>query len=112
MLITFKSAADADVLMFGESAKAILRIIGKDPNDPKGIVTAEQLPGAIERLRGAIEADRARHAQQPTEDEEEAAKEAGQTGMAAPVSLAQRAYPLLALMEASLKEKTPVTWGV
>jgi len=111
MLITFKSGAAADVLMFGEPAKTILRILGKDGDDPKGIVTVEQLPDAIARLRAAIEADKARHAQ-PTEDEEEAAKETGQTGMAAPVSLAQRAYPLLALMEDSLKERTPVTWGV
>lgn len=111
MLITFKSAAGADVLMFGEPARAILKIIGKDPDDAKGIVTVEQLPDAISRLRGAIDADKARHTE-PSEAEEEAAKESGQTGMAAPVSLAQRAYPLLALLEDSLKEKAPVTWGV
>jgi uncharacterized protein DUF1840 len=111
MLITFKSAAGADVLMLGQHAKPILQIIGKDGDDPKGIVTVEQLPDAIAALRGAIAADKARHAQ-PSEEEEEAAKEGGQTGMAAAVSLAQRAYPLLALMEESLKEKAPVTWGV
>lgn len=111
MLVTFKSSAGADVLMFGESAKPILKIIGKDPGDAKGIVTVEQLPDAIAALRGAIAADRAHHSPS-TEDEEEAATESGQTGMAAPVSLAQRAYPLLSLMEDSLKEKTPVTWGV
>lgn len=110
MLITFKSAAAADVLMFGDAAMSILRVLGKDGADPRGIVTVEQLPGAIARLQAAIDADRARH--QPTPDEEEAARESGQTGMAAPVSLAQRAYPLLVMMEDSLKEKAPVTWGV
>jgi hypothetical protein len=111
MLITFKSAAAADVLMFGEAAKTILQILGKDGADPQGIVTVEQLPGAIARLRAAIDADRARRSQ-PTPDEEEAARETGQTGMGAPVSLAQRAYPLLTMLEDSLKEDTPVTWGV
>jgi len=111
MLITFKSAAGADVLMFGQHAKPILAIIGKDGDDPRGIVTVEQLPGAIAALRAAIEENKQHHAD-PSRDEEEAAKETGQTGMAAPVSLAQRAYPLLALMEESLKEKAPVTWGV
>lgn len=111
MLITFKSHASADVLMFGNAAKSILEILGKDGDDPKGIVTEAQLPDAIARLRAAIEADKARRAA-PTEEEEEAAKEAGQTGMAAPVSLAQRAYPLLAMLEEALKERTPVTWGV
>jgi hypothetical protein len=111
MLITFKSAAAADVLMFGDAAQAILKILGKDPGDPRGIVTVEQLPDAIARLREAIEADRARRSQ-PTPEEEEAARETGQTGMAAPVSLAQRAYPLLEMLEYSLKEQKPVTWGV
>jgi hypothetical protein len=111
MLITFKSAAAADVLMFGDHGKAILKILGKDGDDPQGIVTVEQLPDAIARLRAAIAADKASRSQ-PTDAEEEAAREAGQSGMAAPVSLAQRAYPLLAMMEDSLKERTPVTWGV
>lgn len=111
MLITFKSSADADVLMFGEPAKAILQILGKDPGDAKGIITVEQLPDAIAALRAAIADDRARHGQ-PNQDEEEAAQEAGQAGMNAAVSLAQRAYPLLTLMERSLQEKVPVTWGV
>ena len=47
-----------------------------------------------------------------TEADEAADKEAGNTGMAAPVGLAQRAWPLLNMMEESLREETPVVWGV
>ena len=47
-----------------------------------------------------------------TEADEAADKEAGRTGMAAPVGLAQRAWPLLNMMEESLREETPVVWGV
>ena len=85
------------------------------PNSAQGIVTAQQLPDAIARLKAAIEEDRARQAEQErrrTEADEAADKEAGNTGMAAPVGLAQRAWPLLNMMEESLREETPVVWGV
>jgi hypothetical protein len=111
MLVTFKSAASADVIMFGDAAKNLIAILGKDPDDPKGIVTVEQLPEAIARLRAAIEEDRARHAEHGEADEE-AERESGRTGMGAPVSLAQRAWPLLEMLEFSQREDVPVVWGV
>lgn len=115
MLVTFKSSASADVIMFGEVAGKLIKILGKAPDDPKGIVTVEQLPGAIARLKQAIEEDRARQAElerQRNLDDEQADHEAGRTGMAAPVGLAQRAWPLLAMLEQSLHEEAAVVWGV
>lgn len=111
MLVTFKSAASADVIMFGDIAKKLIAVLGKDPEDGKGIVTAEQLPAAIANLRAAIDEDRARQAAR-TEASEAADHEAGRTGMAAPVGFAQRAWPLLDMLEAAHKEGVPVTWGV
>lgn len=111
MLIIFKSDASADVIMHGDAGKLLIAALGKDPHDAKGIVTVEQLPDAIARLRAAIEADRARQAQQ-TEADEIADREAGRTGMAAPVSLAQRAWPLLDIMERAQRNAVPVVWGV
>lgn len=111
MLVTFKSDAAADVIMLGEPAKRLIAVLGKDPDNPKGIVTVAQLPEAIERLKAAIAEDKARHTA-PTEDEEAAAAEEGKTGMAAPVGLAQRAWPLLDMLEYSRKEGVPVVWGV
>lgn len=111
MLFTFKSDAAADVLMLGDAAKKLIAILGKDASDTKGIVTVDQLPDAIARLRAAIEEDRARHPAQ-TEDDEAADREAGRTGMAAPVSLAQRAWPLLDMLEQSQRAGVPVVWGV
>ena len=111
MLFVFRSDAASDVMMFGDTAKRLLAILGKDPDDSKGIVTVEQLPGAIARLRSAIEEDKARQTQR-TPEQEEADAEAGRTGMAAPVSLAQRAWPLLDMLEHSQREQVPVIWGV
>jgi hypothetical protein len=115
MLVTFKSHASADVIMFGDAAKKLIGILGKDSADAKGIVTVQQLPEAIARLKAAIEEERARQAElerQRGHADEEAEKEAGNTGMAAPVGLAQRAWPLLAMLDESLREETPVVWGV
>ena len=106
MLVIFKSPASGDVIMFEKNGKEMLGVLGKDPADGKGIVTVEQLPGAIATLRQAIADDKARHAGQ--DDVQEAEPKSGGPG----VSFFQRAVPLLDLMERSLKDKVPVTWGV
>lgn len=113
MLYVFKSAACADVIMFGDIAKQLVQILGKDPEDARGIVTAEQLPEAIARLRAAVEADRLRQREQrPADDDDDDEPDPERSGMAAPVSLAQRAWPLLDMLERSHKEAVPVVWGV
>ncbi|MEZ5628373.1 MAG: DUF1840 domain-containing protein [Rhodocyclaceae bacterium] len=109
MLTTFKSAAGADVIMLGDAARAMFAALGKDPDSPTGIVTVEQLPEAIERLKQAIAADKAARA---GDVDDAAENEDTPRGMAAPVSFAQRAWPLLDLLELAHKEGQPVVWGV
>lgn len=110
MIVTFRSRAAADVIMFGDVAKRLMELMGKEPAE-QGIVTVEQLPDAIARLRAAIAEDKAAHAGPREEDlpETEAAEGSGRRPY---VALAIRAIPLLELLEYSLKEKTPVVWGV
>jgi hypothetical protein len=110
MLYIFKSRASADVIMFGQDAKRLLEIMGKD-TDPKGILTVEQLPAAIARLKKAAEDDRAQvRAMRAKLDagNDLHAIEADKTA----VHLSQRAMPLLEMMQDALKEDTPVVWGV
>jgi len=104
MIVTFKSKAAGDVIMFGDSAHALMKVMGKSV-DRTGIITPEQLPGAIAALKAAIEESRS----QPAPDEE---VEAEKPAMTQHVSLAQRAIPLLELLEWAQKKNTPVTWGV
>jgi len=113
MLITFKSRANADVLMFGDAARQLLALLDKDCNAAQGIITVEQLPQAIERLESLIATECARQGAKSADErdaEEEAEIEAGRTGMAATVNLAQRAWPLLDLMRCSRATDVPVTW--
>ena len=106
MLITFKSAASGDVMMFEENGKELLSALGKDPDADKGIFTVEQLPRAIAALRAAVEADRSTNREQPDADEDDDRQPDDS------IQLAQRALPLLELLERSLVDKVPVTWGV
>jgi hypothetical protein len=111
MLVIFKSPASGDVIMFGEVGKKMLEIMGKDKNDAKGIITLTQLPDAIARLRAAVDADKQAHQAQLNQEDLAEEDIALSTKLPA-VSLTQRAIPLLELLNYSLKEEVPVTWGV
>ncbi len=102
MIVVFKSKAAGDVIMFGEDAHRLMRIMGKDA-DPKGIITPEQLPDAITALQEAMIREKGK-AGKDDEDDKPALERR--------VTLAQRATPLLELLERSLKKNTPVVWGV
>jgi len=97
MLVTLKSHASGDVIMLEASGKQMLGLLGKDSSEPTGIITVDQLPGAITALKHAVEADG-----------DSAAGGDSDHG----IRLFQRAPPILELLERSLKDKTPVTWGV
>lgn len=110
MIVTFQSKASGDVIMFGDVAHHLMRIMGKEPT-PQGIVTVEQLPDAIARLRAAMAQDREQHAR--TLAESDVAREEAPAEPAQPaISLTQRAVPLLELLEYSLRKRVPVVWGV
>ena len=106
MLITFKSHASGDVIMLENSGKVMLGLLGKDPRETKGIFTVDQLPSAIAALTKAVEVDKAAPA----------APHAGETPTGLNSNdgdrLCQRAPPILELLERSLEERVPVTWGV
>ena len=104
MLVTFKSAASGDLVMFEKNGRELLALLGKDPEAVRGIVTFEQLPGAIAPLRKAIAADQARQAGQPADENDT------ETGVDRRIDLSQRALPMLDMLEHSLHEREPVTW--
>lgn len=97
-------------MMFGDVARKLMELMGKDAAE-RGIVTVEQLPEAIERLKAAVSDDKAKHA--GLQDEDLPAFEEAADGSKRPyVSLARRAIPLIELLEWSLKKQVPVVWGI
>ncbi|CAN5416250.1 DUF1840 domain-containing protein [soil metagenome] len=104
-LITFKSRAAADVTMLSDHAQSLLSIIGRSLGE-RGVITADQIPAAIQSLRAAIGQDDTK----PVEDEEDERDESGAKAPA--VRLSQRAWPLIDMLERAGREKADVLWGV
>ena len=104
MLYKFKSRATADVIMLEPNGRQLVQIIGKTPGQG-GIVTVEQIPGAIAAIEAAIAAEE-RQAQEAAQDGEDGSGESA----AEAVSLRQRAAPLLDMLRRSAAEGREVTW--
>ncbi len=109
MLVQFTSSTSGQIMMFAAIARRLLEVIGKDCS-ARGVITTEQLPEAITRLRQAAAdqrrtpvsaGDEAGHAG-ATEDEDEDGARA--------IGLGQRAFPLIELLQWTQKEEGFVLW--
>jgi hypothetical protein len=110
VLITFKSSADGDVIMFGEVGQHMLKVLGKDAREARGIITREQLPQAVQTLQAAIEADKSEQAAQAQAEDFYAEQERVQAKIEPIVRFTQRAIPLLFLLQHSERAGVVVTW--
>lgn len=115
MLVRLTSSTSGDMIMFAEHLCLLFKIIGKECTS-RGVFTTEQLPDAIARLNAAIEEEKEvlheaackAHAN-GVDEEEDFADEDHKSGRAG-VHLAQRAHPLIHLMDWTLKEKGFILW--
>ncbi|HWU97153.1 MAG TPA: DUF1840 domain-containing protein [Oxalicibacterium sp.] len=114
MLITFKSKAAADVVMYEEHANRILDLLHKDHK--LGVITAAETANAIKLLEGEVTLSKAHVASEAIkrdilahhgEDGDDNEHEPPQT-----VSFSSRAYPLLEMLRAAHQENQDVLWGV
>jgi len=97
MLVTFTTDAHADILMFGDIAMAMLKMMGHSGTIPSAIL-AEDVPAALGRLTAAVNAGKA----PPSGD--------GKVDDAVSVSMAHRAMPLIDLLTAAANKKCDVMW--
>jgi uncharacterized small protein (DUF1192 family) len=113
MLMTFKSKAAADVLMYEMHAKPLIDLLHKDVQ--RGVITVAELPAAVALLEAevaqikAIETARERAQASALNDNQD---EEALTGALLPVSFATRTYPLMEMLRAALKARHDVLWGV
>ena len=108
MLITFKSKAAAEVIMYKEHAKRILDLLHKDLE--RGVITAAETAGAIATLEAEIAASRLRAGPEKVQPDEADEDNAHQTS--AIVSFSARVYPLLEMLRAANKDGRDIMWGV
>lgn len=111
MLITFKTKSAPSVMMFVEHALPLFAAGGRVFSDgfPKqGVITAGQLAGMIQGIEAEVEAtDEHLHEYREDEDDHNDDK---LHPMTRPVSLRQRAYPLLELLRKAAKAQEDVLW--
>ncbi|MCB1775909.1 MAG: DUF1840 domain-containing protein [Candidatus Competibacteraceae bacterium] len=107
MLVTFHTDAHADILMFGDIAIQLLKMMGHSGTVP-GALVADEVPAALERLQKAI-ATQPTTAPEPVkqnddrEDDQDSEPEV-------PVTLAHRALPLIELLAAAAAAHCDVMW--
>ncbi len=99
MLITFKSKAHADVVMLGDSARELIRLMGKSDALPSA-VGPEGIPKALEKLKTGLAEQFA--ARPDTDEDGDEEKE--------DVALHTRAIPLIEMLKASAEAQVPVMW--
>lgn len=101
MLITFKSRAGADIIMFGDVALKLIRMMGRTDTVP-GVIEPEDIPQALKSLRQGIatEASAAKEEEADGVEDEEAEL----------VSVHNRALPLIDMLNAATEEDVPVMW--
>lgn len=117
MLITFKSKAAADVLMYQEHVKPIFDLLSKSPE--RGVITPAEIGHVIGQLEAKIVATKADSiVQQETRDiladsgdlpDDKDMIEGNATEF---VSFATRSYPLLQMLRAAQKNNVDVVWGI
>lgn len=110
-LIRFSSKAAGELFMFEEHARRIFALIGKEPS-ARGIVTPEQIPGALAALSAAIAAEEQAIAEARAKRQREHDEEAPTADNPQFVRLAQRAFPLIDMLERAQRKGVDVLWGV
>ena len=107
-LVVFRSKVAADITMFAENARRIFEIIGR-PESARGVITAAQVPDALQRLTAAVNEEKEQHrlAAGRAADDESDSKGAQARG----VTFSQRAFPLIEMLRAAQKKGADVTWG-
>ena len=97
MLVTFTTQGSADITLFGDIARALLKMMGHSATVP-GAILADDVPVALNRLTAAITQDKA-----PETKDHEDQEEPG-------ISMAHRALPLINLLTAASKTNSNVMW--
>jgi len=98
MLITFTCKAHKNITMFGDDALRLIQLMGHSGTIPSAIA-ADDVPTALHRLQAAIQVQR----REPNQAEDDENSDV--------VSLRQRAFPLIGLLEDAVRANASVVWN-
>ncbi|MBK8185151.1 MAG: DUF1840 domain-containing protein [Candidatus Competibacteraceae bacterium] len=107
MLVTFRTKAYSDIMMFGDVAVELLKLMGHSGTVP-GALLARDVPAALDQLKSALAAQKRVAPSKPAPSKKEEAEE--EKEKEPPVDLSLRAVPLIELLEAAAAAKADVMW--
>jgi hypothetical protein len=110
-LVVFRSKAAGEIFMFAETARRLLQIVGKDDFE-RGVIRADELSEALDRLTAAVAQEKEELRGDLRRRELDERTGSGQGERVAPISLGQRAFPLIEMLRAAQRKKVDVTWGI
>ena len=99
MIVTFTSQHSPDIIMFGDIAQQLLKMMGHSGTVP-GAIRPEDLPGMLENLNNAL-------AKLPG-SKDQRSPAAVDSENKVPLSL--RAMPLIELLESAIENEDHVMW--
>lgn len=104
MLVRFESSETGEILMFAETAKTLLQAIGKETT-ARGTFVPGEMASAAKALRDAVKQAPAA----PSDEEEEENKKQGKPPV---ISLGQRAWTLIDMLERTSRAgpKATIIW--
>jgi len=108
MLVTFRTPAAGNIVMFGDVAVELIRLMGHSGKVP-GALQPEELASAIQRLKKAVEEDSSSGLAVDRVNETENSDDA-EDNDEPNISLKNRAFPLIQLLQAAEAEDVQVIW--
>ncbi len=104
MIYKFKSKATGDLIMLGPNGDQLLRLLGREPS-ARGIIELAAMAQARRLIEQSLaQADAASATPTGSGDDDEQRREA--------VSLRQRVWPMLQMLERAEAAGEPIVWGV
>lgn len=110
MLITFKSKAAAEIIMYQSHIAPVLERLGKKVE--LGVITAEETSAAILTIETLIAQENQTKDALPNQIDERDLDEFDKKTLNDTVRLSTRLYPFLEMLRAAQKKQTDVLWGV
>lgn len=102
MLVIFTSKGHGDITMFGNVAEHLIGLMGHSGTIP-GAIAARDIPDALERLKNAIALEDTKLDVNTADDNNDETAEPT-------VSLYNRAFPLMEMLAAAIKEDSSLMW--
>jgi hypothetical protein len=120
-MVKFQSQATADLVMLQKHAHVVLGLIGKSEDGP-GILETKDMPAALSVLKGLPQEQihpvkgkprREPHGAVDVDEEDDEVPEAPPPDFIdESISLRQRVWPLVNMIERAMKEQKPIMWNV